>query len=50
MLTNSNRKLRILIWMGLGSALLSSFFSAIIITYLVNINRRVKRSDTNYGK
>ncbi|WP_268877073.1 hypothetical protein [Niallia nealsonii] len=41
MTTNNN--LKTLIWMGIGSAVLSSIFSFIIISYLTALNKKVNK-------
>lgn len=43
MFANYKGKLNGLMWMGLGSALLSSIFSAILISYVVRINKKISR-------
>ncbi|WP_282579551.1 hypothetical protein [Niallia sp. NCCP-28] len=39
----TNNQLRTLIWMGIGSAALSSIFSFIIISYLAILNKKVNK-------
>lgn len=43
MFPNYNGKLLLLIWMGVASAILTSIFSAVIISYVLNINKKVNR-------
>lgn len=43
MFPNYRGKLLGLMWMGVGSAILSSIFSAIIITYIVKIHGYIIR-------
>ncbi|WP_216773851.1 hypothetical protein [Metabacillus halosaccharovorans] len=44
MFPNYKGKLLTIMWMGIGSALLSSIFSAILIKIAVDTNKRVKNS------
>ena len=39
----TNSKVNILIWMGAGSAVLSSIFSFIIISYLTTLNKKINK-------
>ncbi len=42
MFIRKESKFNLLIWMGIGSALLSSIFSTIIITIICNNNKRIR--------
>ncbi|WP_156177716.1 hypothetical protein [Bacillus sp. SA1-12] len=43
MFANYKGKLLTIIWMGIGSALLSSIFSAILISIAIKTNRKVNQ-------
>ncbi len=43
MYPNYKGKLLGLMWVGVGSAVLSSIFSAILISYVVKINKKISR-------
>lgn len=43
MFPNYKGKLITIMWMGLGSALLSSIFSAILIAIAINTNQKVNK-------
>jgi len=43
MFPNYKGKLLALIWMSVGSAVLASIFSVILISYVVRINNKVSR-------
>jgi hypothetical protein len=43
MFPNYKGKLQAIMWMGVGSALLSSIFSAVIISFVVKIKRDTSR-------
>lgn len=36
-------KLMSIIWMGIGSAVLTSIFSSLIIAYVIRINRKITK-------
>ncbi|GAA0343595.1 hypothetical protein GCM10008967_37570 [Bacillus carboniphilus] len=36
-------KLMSIIWMGVGSAILTSIFSSVIIAYVLKINKKISR-------
>ncbi|MBT2661927.1 hypothetical protein [Bacillus sp. ISL-45] len=43
MLPKYKDKLLVLMWMGVGSAVLSSIFSVFIISYVVSIKKKISR-------
>ncbi|MCM3441398.1 hypothetical protein ACUIJN_17290 [Metabacillus halosaccharovorans] len=47
MFPNYKGKLLTIMWMGVGSALLSSIFSAILIKIALDTNKRIKNNSTS---
>ncbi|WP_157184229.1 hypothetical protein [Evansella cellulosilytica] len=46
MFPDYKNRLLSLIWMGVGSALLTTIFSSVIIGYIVNMNKQIKQLRT----
>jgi hypothetical protein len=46
MFANYKGKLLAIMWMGVGSAILTSIFSSVIIAYVLKINKKVNRLST----